>query len=103
MAFMQITVLPMDTGKTSLSDYIVDIHELLHNKDVDYEINDMGTIINGTPSALFKLAEELHACPFQHEVKRVITQIAIDERRDKEQGLGEKKGAVLSILTKRKR
>ncbi|MCW5202671.1 MTH1187 family thiamine-binding protein [Desulfobulbus sp. US2] len=103
MAFMQITVLPMETGKTSLSDYIADIQELLQGKDVDYEINDMGTIINGTPSALFRLAEELHACPFQHGVKRVITQIVIDERRDKKQGLGEKKGAVLSILTKRKR
>ena len=103
MAFMQITVLPMETGKTSLSDYVADIQELLQKKGVDYEINDMGTIINGTPSALFRLAEELHACPFQHGVKRVITQIVIDERRDKKQGLGEKKGAVLSILTKRKR
>ncbi len=100
---MQITVLPMETGKTGLSEYIADIQELLRDKNVEYEINDMGTIINGTPSALFRLAEELHSCPFQHGVKRVITQIALDERRDKKQGLGEKKGTVLSILTKRKR
>lgn len=99
---MQITVLPMATGETSLSDYIVDIQEFLQKKDVECEINDMGTIINGTPSVLFRLAEELHARPFQQGVKRVITQIAIDERRDKVQDLGEKKGAVLSILKKRK-
>ena len=40
MAFMQITVLPLETGKTDLSDYIADIQDLLRDKDIDYEIND---------------------------------------------------------------
>ncbi|MCI5211805.1 MAG: thiamine-binding protein [Candidatus Electrothrix sp. ATG2] len=102
MAFMQITVLPMGTEKTGVSDYIANIQEFLQAKDVDYELNDMATIINGAPTVLFRLAEELHSYPFQHGVQRVVTQISLDERRDKKQGLGEKKGAVLRLLTKRK-
>ena len=103
MAFMQITVLPMETGGTSLSSYIADIQEILRDTKLDYEINDMGTVINGSPALLFQVAEALHSCPFQHGVQRVITQISIDERRDKIQHLGEKKGAVLSILTTREK
>ena len=101
MAFMQITVLPMATENTGVSGYIADIQEFLQGKEVDYELNDMATIINGTPAELFNIAEELHNCPFQHGAERVITQIILDERRDKEVRLGEKKNAVLDILAKR--
>lgn len=99
---MQITVFPMETGKNGLSEYIAALQEILRDRNVDYEINDMGTIINGPPALLFQLAEELHACPFQHGVQRVITQMTLDERRDKNQNLGEKKEAVLNILEKKK-
>ncbi|MCW5212217.1 MTH1187 family thiamine-binding protein [Desulfobulbus sp. TB] len=102
MAFMQITVLPMETGTSSLSQYIAALQEILQEQDADYEINDMGTVINGTPATLFRLAEKLHSCPFEYNeeyrVQRVITQITLDERRDKTQGLGEKKEAVLNML-----
>jgi uncharacterized protein (TIGR00106 family) len=103
MAFMQITVLPMETGDTSLSAYIADIQEILRDTKLDYEMNDMGTVINGSPALLFQVAEALHSCPFQHSVQRVITQITLDERRDKTQHLGEKKGAVLSVLGEREK
>ncbi|MCI5114698.1 MAG: thiamine-binding protein [Candidatus Electrothrix sp. AU1_5] len=104
MAFMQITVLPMETGTSSLSHYIAALQEILQEQDADYEINDMGTVINGSPATLFKLAEKLHSCPFEYneEVQRVITQITLDERRDKTQGLGEKKEAVLNILANKR-
>lgn len=103
MAFMQITVLPMETGDTSLSAYIADIQEILRDTKLDYEMNDMGTVINGSPALLFQVAEALHSCPFHQGVQRVITQISIDERRDKEQLLGEKKGTVASILAQREK
>ncbi|MCI5143488.1 MAG: thiamine-binding protein [Candidatus Electrothrix sp. ATG1] len=101
MAFMQITVLPMGTKNTGVSDYIADIQEFLQDKEVAYELNDMATIINGPPAELFTIAEELHNLPFQQGAKRVISQIVLDERRDKEAGLGEKKKSVMDILAKR--
>ncbi len=102
MALMQITIIPMGTPTPSVGEYVADIQELLAEKGVDFVLNDMGTEIHGHPGDLFRLASEIHEHPFTRGARRVVTQIVIDDRRDRERGIGEKKKAVLDILEKRK-
>ncbi len=101
MALMQITVIPMGTETVSVSSYIADIQQFLIEKKIDFELNDMGTVIHGEAVALFNLAAEIHDHPFKNGAKRVVTQIGIDERRDKKPGIGDKKQTVLDILSRR--
>ncbi len=98
MALMQITIVPMGTGSTSVGDHVAGVQELLQKREFQYELCDMGTVIHGTAAQLLQLAAEIHEYPFSRGVKRVVTNIMLDDRRDKEQGLGEKRQSVLDRL-----
>ena len=102
MALMQITIIPLGTETPSVGSYVADVQELLAGKNgIDYQLNDMGTLIHGNPAELLQLAAEIHEHPFSKGAQRVVTQISIDDRRDKERGIGEKRKAVMDILSER--
>jgi uncharacterized protein (TIGR00106 family) len=102
MALMQITIIPLGTQTPSVGEYVADVQELLAAKNVDFVLNDMGTVVHGASNELLALAAEIHEYPFQKGAQRVVTQIVLDDRRDKDRGLGEKKKAVMDILDKRR-
>jgi uncharacterized protein YqgV (UPF0045/DUF77 family) len=58
----------------------------------------MGTLVHGDASRLLEVAQALHELPFAKGVKRVITHISIDDRRDKEVRLGDKTSSVQARL-----
>ena len=89
MALMQITVIPLGTGSTSVGNYIADIERFLNEKGVDHSLHDMGTIIGGSTSELLQLAEAMHHLPFTKGAERVVTNITLDERLDLDRGLGD--------------
>lgn len=103
MALMQITVIPLGTETTSVSAYIADIQEMMANSGIEYVLNDMETTIHADIDQLFTVAKAIHEIPFSKGLQRVVTNIQIDDRRDKERGLGVKRDAVLSILEERKK
>ena len=100
MALMQITIIPLGTGTPSVGDYVADVVRLLEDREIPCVLNDMGTVIEGEVDELMALARDLHELPFINGVERVVTQIVLDDRRDKKQGLGEKPQAVRRRLEK---
>ncbi len=98
MAIMEISVVPLGTGSTSLGHYVADIKKFLEDKGVPHTLTDMGTIIEGEVEELLRLARELHEIPFKAGAKRVYTNIRIDDRRDRPTHLGEKVERVLKRL-----
>ena len=98
MALMQITVIPIGTGKPSVGDYIADIEIFLREKGVEHVLNDMGTVISGPTKELLQLASEIHHIPLEKGAPRVVTHISLDERVDLERKIGEKQQSVLSRL-----
>ncbi len=96
MAMMEISIVPLGTGSTSLSRYVAQVISRLDGAGLAYELTDMGTIIQGDAARLMELAAELHEIPFAHGVKRVYTVIKLDDRRDKPVVLGEKSASVRS-------
>ncbi len=98
MALMNISVIPLGTPTTSLGDYIVKIIKILDEEGATYKLTDMGTIVEGKAHRLFEIANRLHEFPFSEGVKRVITTIEIDDRRDKKVELGDKVKSVQARL-----
>jgi len=99
MAMMEISILPLGTGKTSVSPYIAEILKYLHRqKGLRYELNGMGTTVTGKADQLLKLAAALHKIPFSKGAKRVYTVIKLDERKDKDQRPIDKVDSVLKRL-----
>lgn len=98
MALMQLTVIPLGTGSTSAGRYVAEISKALDQEGAAYTLTDMGTIIQGDTVELLALAARLHELPFRHQVKRVVTHIVLDDRRDKEVVLGDKVSSVAKLL-----
>ncbi|MGV1100179.1 MTH1187 family thiamine-binding protein [Thiovibrio sp. JS02] len=98
MAIMQLTIIPLGTQTPSVGQYVADVQKALLDQGLAFELTDMGTIVEGEAQELLALAAKLHALPFSRGVQRVVTQISLDERRDRPVHLGEKKAAVQARL-----
>lgn len=99
MAIMQLTVIPLGTTTPSVGDHVAAIQQLLRDEAIDCQLTDMGTVIEGEVEFLLALAGRLHGLPFVGGVQRVVTQIVLDERRDKEVHLGDKAASVRDRLS----
>ena len=98
MALMQITIIPVGTGSTSVGRFVADVQRLLEDAGVEFALNDMGTEIYGEPAELLRLAARIHEEPFRQGAERVVTQIVLDDRRDLDRRIGDKRRAVLARL-----
>ncbi len=99
MALMEISVVPLGTCSKSFRHYVAEIHHKLRKLGVKAELTDMGTIIEGTAESLFKVANLLHETPFEMGEQRVLTVIKLDDRRDRQVSIGEKKNSVIEIIS----
>lgn len=99
---MEISIVPIGTKSPSLSRYVAGILNFLEKeKDIKYQLTSMGTIIEATSTEkLLSVAAKMHAIPFSEEVKRVVTTIKLDERKDKELTM---EGKVKSVEEKLKK
>ena len=80
----EIHIVPLGTATTSLSRYIAAcINTVKQAQDISYQLTAMGTIIQGPLERVLELAQKMHEVPFAMGVKRVVTTINIDDRRDK--------------------
>ncbi len=99
MALLKISIVPVGTGATSVSQYIARAVEVLEGeKDIKYELTAMGTIIEGDLDRLLTLARRMHEAVFDAGMRRVITVIEIDDRRDKPSTVGGKVESVRKQL-----
>jgi uncharacterized protein (TIGR00106 family) len=94
MALMQLTIIPLGTETPSVGEYVADIQQALEEANVHFQLNDMGTLIEGEAQELLRLVARLYELPFQRGARRVVTQIVMDDRRDKHVGIGDKIDAV---------
>jgi uncharacterized protein (TIGR00106 family) len=98
MAIMEISVIPLGSGHPSVGEYVAELIKYLQKEEVPHVLTDMGTLVQGDVSRLLEVALALHELPFSRGVKRVVTHITIDDRRDKEVLLSNKTTAVKARL-----
>jgi uncharacterized protein (TIGR00106 family) len=84
MAIVEVSVVPVGTASTSLSSYIAGCLKVLEGSGLTYELHGMGTIMEGDLQELLEVVLRMHEVPFLAGALRVVTNIKIDDRRDKE-------------------
>lgn len=94
MALLQLTIIPMGTQTPSVGDYVADIQKALEKENVSFQLTDMGTLIQGEVQDLLQIVSRIYELPFQRGAERVVTQMVIDDRRDKDVAIGDKTAAV---------
>ena len=95
MALVEVSIIPLGTGTTSVSQYVARAVRILQGeKDIKYELTAMGTIIEGDLERLLTLVRKMHEAVFDVGVMRVVTTIKIDDRRDKISSMSSKVESV---------
>lgn len=92
MIHAEISVYPIGTGTTSSSFYIAKGIEVIQSiKDVRYEINSMGTILESDNiDKIFESAKKIVEVVHNLGVNRVEVILKIDSRNDKQLTMKEK-------------
>ena len=94
MIISQLSIAPVGAG-INLSKYVKIVITTLRKNNVNFEINDMATIIETENlETLFKVVREAHNAVIKAGAKRVITELKIDDRHDKNVTIGTKVKAV---------
>ncbi len=81
---VEIAVDPIGTGSTSVGDYVKIAIDIIKRSGYNYEVGPMGTSVE-LPSieALGKLLQDIHEALYRAGIKRIVTTVRIDDRRDK--------------------
>jgi len=95
MIIAEFSVIPLGTADASVSDYVRVAVDVLKQQNVKLKPGAMGTVIEAENlEELFKAVELAHEAVFRAGAKRVVTEIKIDDRRDKEASVEGKLGAL---------
>ena len=95
MAMVEVSIVPVGTGSPSASEYVAQALKVLEaEKDLKYELTAMGTIIQGDLDRLLEVVRKMHEAVLDSGVKRAVTTIKIDDRRDKALSISGKIAAV---------
>lgn len=90
MIISQLSIAPVGKG-TSLSHFVKIVINILKKSNIKFETNDMGTIIETENlDTLFDIVKEAHNEVLKSGAKRVITELKIDDRKDKNVIIGTK-------------
>jgi uncharacterized protein (TIGR00106 family) len=97
MAVAEVSIIPLGVPGTSLSTHVARVLSVLKESSLQFELTAMGTIITGDVEEILQVLRKMHESCFSGEVNRVLTQIKIDDRRDK-RGTPEQK--IHSVMSK---
>jgi len=83
MVVCSISVVPIGTGSTSVSDYVAGCQEILgRTEGIRYRLTPMATVLEGELETIMETVAKLHRSPFDKGAGRVMTTLVIDERTD---------------------
>lgn len=82
---VEIAVDPIGTGSPSVGSYIKAVVEVIKRRRLKYWIGPMGTSLElSNLREIGDLLQEIHEELFKLGVRRIVTSVRIDDRRDKE-------------------
>ena len=95
----EVTFSPLGTATPSLSKYVTAALAVLTDQsEVKYQLNPMGTVLEGERTAIMEVVERMNEAIFAAGALRVGTSLKIDERRDKPASMDHKVDVVLDGL-----
>lgn len=88
----QISITPIGDG-VSVSEFVAKAVEVAEKSGLDYRVTAMGTIVEGDWNHIMKVAQQMHDRVLASS-QRVLMNITIDDRKDKQGRIDSKVKAV---------
>lgn len=91
----ELEVVALGTGDTGMSKHIADAVKAIEKCGVKYQLTPMGTVLEAASmDDIFKAVKATHEALVKSGVKRVVTHLTIDDRRDNPKNMAGKIEAV---------
>lgn len=101
MVIAEVSIIPVGTKTSSVSKYVAKaIESIKQHTGVSYQLTAMGTLLEGKLDDVLGAVVQMHKSVFDREIKRVVTNIRIDDRRDKRIDFNYKVQSVTKKLSK---
>jgi uncharacterized protein (TIGR00106 family) len=95
----EIEIVALGTEDTSMSSHISEAVKAIEKSGVKYQLTPMGTVIEvSSIDEAFSATKAAHEAVIKKGIKRVVTHITIDDRRDVPKGMKEKIESVKSKI-----
>ncbi len=95
----ELEIVALGTGSTGMSALISEAVKAIENLGVKYQLTPMGTVMEvSSLDEAFSAVKAAHEALVMKGIKRVVTHLTIDDRRDSPKGMSEKVEAVRSKL-----
>lgn len=92
---VELNIIPLGMG-ASVSKFLASAIKELERHDVTYEVTPMCTVFEAANvEEAFQVVKATHEAVFSEDVKRVVTTVKIDDRRDVQKGM---KAKVTSLM-----
>lgn len=95
---VEFSVVPIGSG-SSLSEVVAGVLELVDSSGLPYKINPMGTVVEGEWEEVLPLIKRCHDSAMKRG-ERVMTHIAIDDRKGKPDRIDRKVKSIEDRLGK---
>jgi uncharacterized protein (TIGR00106 family) len=83
MIIAQLSIAPIGKG-TSVSTYVQQVINILEKEGIKYQTNPMATTIETNDlTTLLSIVQKAHDAVVKAGAKRIITELKIDDRKDK--------------------
>ncbi|PFN98749.1 hypothetical protein COJ85_20465 [Bacillus sp. AFS076308] len=87
MPLLEISVVPIGTDSPSFSTQVTNAVRIIEEKDLKYELTPTSTVVEGDIDHLWEVAKEIHQKAISNGPERIVTNISIDHRTDKEMNM----------------
>ncbi|HZH58206.1 MAG TPA: MTH1187 family thiamine-binding protein [Metabacillus sp.] len=84
MPLLEISIIPIGTDSTSFSSEVTNVVQKIADKDLTYKLTPTSTVIEGEIDQLWDIARDMHQEAFSAGPDRIVTNISIDHRTDKQ-------------------
>ncbi|RJX15988.1 thiamine-binding protein [Candidatus Bathyarchaeota archaeon] len=98
VVIVELNIIPLGVG-TSVGKFLVSALEEMEKMNVKHQITPMCTIFEAKNiEEAFRIVKVVHEAIFKVGVKRVITTVRVDDRRDVDRGMKEKLESLKETL-----
>jgi uncharacterized protein (TIGR00106 family) len=84
MPILEISITPVGTDSTSISSDVTNVVRKIEEKGLKYEVTPTATVVEADIDQLWEVAKDMHQEAISSEAQRIITNISIDHRIDKQ-------------------
>jgi uncharacterized protein (TIGR00106 family) len=84
LALLEIAVVPVGTNHASISHHIAEACREAVRNGIKFQVTPTSTVLEGDLRAVMEVAHRMHEAAFNNGARRVVTNITIDDRHDRD-------------------